>query len=165
MGVIGAERARTFRAKAGALAVARRKLAALNLSPNEAAAHGLRINHDGVRRSGFDLLGFPDIEFADLRRVWPVLASVDAETAAQIEIDARYAVYLDRQAADIAGFRRDESLAIPAILDYRQMSGLSTEIRQKLTAVRPRTMGQASRIEGVTPAALTLLASCIRRAG
>jgi tRNA uridine 5-carboxymethylaminomethyl modification enzyme len=165
MGVIGAERARAFRAKAAALAVARTKLAALNLSPNEAAAHGIRINHDGVRRSGFDLLGFPDIEFAHLRRVWPALASVDAETAAQIEIDARYAVYLDRQAADIAGFRRDESLAIPASLDYRQMSGLSAEIRQKLAAVQPRTMGQASRIEGVTPAALTLLASCIRRAG
>jgi tRNA uridine 5-carboxymethylaminomethyl modification enzyme len=165
VGAVGTERIRAFHAKAGALAAAREKLAVLNLSPNEAAAHDIRVNHDGVRRSGFDLLGFPGIEFADLRRVWPELGSVDAEIAAQIEIDARYAVYLDRQAADIAGFRRDEALAIPESLDYRPMSGLSAEIRQKLSAVRPRTMGQASRIEGVTPAALTLLASCIRRAG
>ena len=83
----------------------------------------------------------------------------------QIEIDAKYAVYLNRQAADIAGFRRDESLAIPASVDYHAMPGLSAEIRQKLSTVRPMTMGQASRIEGVTPAALTLLAARIRRAG
>ncbi len=164
-GVVGAERASTFRAKAEVLAAVREKLSELSLSPNEAAHYGIRINHDGVRRSGFDLLGFPDVGFAALRRVWPELAAIDAKAAAQIEVDAKYAVYLDRQAADIAGFRRDEALGIPESLDYHRMPGLSAEVRQKLSTVRPRTMGQASRIEGVTPAALTLLAARIRRAG
>jgi tRNA uridine 5-carboxymethylaminomethyl modification enzyme len=164
-GVVGVERAGAFRAKAEALAKARGMLWELCLSPNEAAHYGVRINHDGVRRSGFDLLGFPDVDFAALRRVWPGLAAIDPKAAAQIEIDAKYAVYLDRQAADIAGFRRDEALAIPESLDYQRMPGLSAEVRQKLSAVRPLTMGQASRIEGVTPAALTLLAARIRRAG
>jgi tRNA uridine 5-carboxymethylaminomethyl modification enzyme len=163
--IIGAERAAAFSAKAQALTAARAQLSALSLSPNEAARHDIRINHDGVRRSGFDLLGFPDVDFDALRRVWPELASINARTAAQIDIDAKYAVYLDRQAADIASFRRDEALALPESLDYQRMPGLSTEIRGKLTAIRPRTMGQASRIEGVTPAALTLLAAQIRRAG
>ncbi len=116
-----------------------------------------------MRRSGFELLGFPDIDFAALRRVWPELASVDPSAAAQVEIDAKYAVYLDRQAADIAGFRRDEALRIPENLDYRRISGLSAEICGKLAAIRPRTLGQAGWIEGVTPAALTLLAAQIRR--
>jgi tRNA uridine 5-carboxymethylaminomethyl modification enzyme len=165
IGAVGAERARAFQAKAQTLAAARATLLELSLSPNEAAGHGIRINHDGVRRSGFDLLGFPDVDFAALRRVWPQLAAIEAKAAAQIETDAKYAVYLDRQAADIAGFRRDEALAIPESLDYARLPGLSAEIRQKLTVVRPRTMGQASRIEGVTPAALTLLAARIRRAG
>jgi tRNA uridine 5-carboxymethylaminomethyl modification enzyme len=165
MHAVGGERAGAFRAKARALQEARTRLEALRLSPNEAALRGIRINHDGVRRTAFDLLGFPDVDFAALRRVWPELASVAAEVATQIEIDAKYAVYLDRQAADIAGFRRDEALSIPESLDYAGVPGLSAEVRQKLAVVRPRTMGQASRIEGVTPAALTLLAARIRRAG
>jgi tRNA uridine 5-carboxymethylaminomethyl modification enzyme len=164
-GLVGAERARAFHAKIEALNAARAKLSALKLSPNEAASFGLRINHDGVRRSGFDLLGFSDVDFAALRRVWPELASIDPGIAGQIEIDAKYAVYLDRQAADIAGFRRDEALAIPESLDYHRMPGLSAEVRQKLSSVKPLTMGQASRIEGMTPAALTLLAARIKRAG
>jgi tRNA uridine 5-carboxymethylaminomethyl modification enzyme len=165
VGAVGPERARAFRSKANILAAVREKLCGLSLTPNEAAHHGIHINHDGLRRSGFDLLGFPDVDLAALGRVWPELAALDAEAAAQIEIDAKYAVYLDRQAEDIASFRRDEALAIPENLDYHRMPGLSAEIRQKFSAVRPRTMGQASRIEGVTPAALTLLAARIRRAG
>jgi tRNA uridine 5-carboxymethylaminomethyl modification enzyme len=164
-GLVGTGRARAFRAKAEALAAAREKLSELSLTPNEAAHYGIRINHDGVRRSGFDLLGFPDVDFAALCRVWPELAAINPKTAAQIEIDAKYAVYLDRQAEDIASFRRDEALAIPENLDYHRMPGLSAEIRQKFSSVQPRTMGQAGRIEGVTPAALTLLAARIRRAG
>ncbi|MGH6818213.1 MAG: FAD-dependent oxidoreductase, partial [Methylovirgula sp.] len=165
IGVVGGERARAFRAKAKALQEARAQLEVLRLSPNEAGSHGIRINHDGMRRTAFDLLGFPEVDFAALQRIWPELASTGAEVAAQIEIDAKYAVYLDRQAADIAGFRHDEALPIPAGIDYAGMPGLSTEIRQKLAVVRPQTMGQAGRIEGVTPAALTLLAARIRRAG
>jgi tRNA uridine 5-carboxymethylaminomethyl modification enzyme len=162
-GVVGTERARAFRAKLNSLTSVREKVSALSLSPNEAARHGIQINHDGVRRSGFDLLGFPDIDFAALRRVWPELAAIDPLAAAQVEIDAKYAVYLDRQAADIAGFRRDEALMLPESLDYHTLPGLSAEVRQKLSSVRPRTVGQASRIEGVTPASLTLLAAQIKR--
>ncbi len=165
IGAVGGVRAGVFRAKAKALQEARTRLEALRLSPNEAASRGIRINHDGVRRTAFDLLGFPDVDFAALRRVWPELASVGEQVAKQMEIDAKYAVYLDRQTADIAGFRRDEALPIPASLDYAGMPGLSAEIRQKLAVVRPGTMGQASRIEGVTPAALALLSARIRRAG
>jgi tRNA uridine 5-carboxymethylaminomethyl modification enzyme len=149
--------------KEAALSAARNLLDGLKMSPSEAARHGLRLNQDGIRRSAFDLLAFPDIDALALQKVWPELAAVDARTMAQIEIDAKYAVYLDRQAADIAAFRRDESLAIPIDLDYGSLSGLSNEAKAKLESVRPGTMGQASRIEGMTPAALTLLASQVRR--
>jgi tRNA uridine 5-carboxymethylaminomethyl modification enzyme len=164
-GCVGTERQTRFATKSVALSDARRALEDLNLSPNEAARLGLRVNQDGVRRSGFDLLGFPDIAFDALQRIWPQLGSVDPAIAGQVEVDAKYAVYLDRQAADIRAFRRDEALVIPADLDYAALPGLSKEVRARLSAVRPQTMGQASRIEGVTPAALTLLASQIRRVG
>jgi tRNA uridine 5-carboxymethylaminomethyl modification enzyme len=165
IGCVGAERNAAFRVKAAKLADARAALEAQALSPNEAARHGLRINQDGIRRSGFDLLGFPDISFDDLRPVFPALAAVDVATAAQVEIDAKYAVYLDRQAADIAAFRRDESLVVPPTLDYAALTNLSHEVRLRLAEIRPHTLGQAGRIEGVTPAALTLLAAQIRRQG
>jgi tRNA uridine 5-carboxymethylaminomethyl modification enzyme len=162
-GCIGAERHAAFREKAATLATARRALESVSLSPNEAQRHGLKINLDGVRRSGFDLLGFPDVTFADLGRIWPELSTVGSATAGQIEIDAKYAVYLARQAADIDAFRRDEAMAIPATLDYAGLRGLSNEVRLRLAEVRPQTLGQAGRIEGVTPAALTLLAAQIRK--
>ncbi|MEW6437360.1 MAG: tRNA uridine-5-carboxymethylaminomethyl(34) synthesis enzyme MnmG [Pseudomonadota bacterium] len=159
LGAVGPERAQAFAAKKLALDAARARLSALTLTPNEAARHGLKINQDGVRRSAFDLLGFPDIDFTALRPIWPELGAIDAKSATQIEIDAKYAVYLERQAADIASFRRDEALRIPESLDYRAISGLSAELRDKLIAIRPQTLGQAGRIEGITPAALTLLAA------
>jgi tRNA uridine 5-carboxymethylaminomethyl modification enzyme len=162
-GCVGQERLATFREKAQALAAARAALGGVTLSPNEAARHGLRINQDGVRRSGFELLGFPEVGFEDLRPIWSSLSGIDEATAAQVEIDAKYAVYLDRQAADIAAFRRDEALAIPETLDYTELRGLSNEVRLRLTTVRPQTLGQAGRIEGMTPAALTLLAVWIRK--
>jgi tRNA uridine 5-carboxymethylaminomethyl modification enzyme len=162
-GCVGSERRHHHEIKTTALAAARDLLENVSLTPNEAARAGLRLNHDGVRRSGFDLLGFPDISFEGLRNIWLGLGKVDAAIARQVEIDAKYAVYLDRQAADIRAFRRDEALAIPDDLDYGRLPGLSNEVRARLAAVRPQTMGQASRIEGVTPAALTLLASQIRR--
>ena len=163
LGIVGGERAASFGAKQAAYQTALDALRGLMLSPNEAAAHGLHITKDGVRRSGFDILGFPDIRFDALRAIWPKLASVSAATATQIEIDAKYAVYLDRQAADISAFRRDEALAIPHDLNYAGMPGLSSEIRARLAAIRPATMGQAGRIEGMTPTALTLLAAHVRR--
>ncbi len=163
IGCVGSDRGRAFEAKRTALDSARRQLDALSLSPNEAARQGLRLNQDGLRRNAFELLSFPDIDAEALQRVWPELGAIEPKTMAQIEIDAKYAVYLDRQAEDIAAFRRDESLAIPIDLDYRRLPGLSNEVRARLEAVRPGTMGQAGRIEGITPAALTLLASQVRR--
>lgn len=163
IGCIGAERQAVFGVKARALDAARTALDGVGVSPNEALRHGLKINQDGVRRSGFELLGFPDVDFANLRRIWPGLNEIDAAIAAQVEIDAKYAVYLSRQAADIAAFRRDEALAIPETLDFAALPGLSNEIRLRLATIRPRTLGQAGRIEGMTPVALTLLAGQIRR--
>ena len=163
LGLVGGVRAESFAAKQAAYAAATVMLRAAALSPNEAARHGLAINKDGVRRSGFDILGFPDIGFDRLRAIWPELASVSAATATQVEIDAKYAVYLDRQAADIAASQRDETLAIPGDLDFAALPGLSSEIRMRLTRIRPGTLGQAGRIEGMTPTALTLLAAHVRR--
>jgi tRNA uridine 5-carboxymethylaminomethyl modification enzyme len=163
IGCIGAERTRAFESKRAALEAGRNMLDRLSLSPNEASRHSLRLNQDGIRRNAFELLSFPDIDAQALQKIWPELDAIDGKTMAQIEIDAKYAVYLDRQAEDIAAFRRDESLVIPIDLDYRRLPGLSNEVRARLEAVRPGTMGQAGRIEGITPAALTLLASQVRR--
>ena len=132
-------------------------------SPSEGARHGLALNRDGQRRTAFELLSYPTIGFADLARIWPEFAAAPADIALQVETDALYAVYLGRQNADIAAYRRDESLELPEGLDYAALPGLSMEVRQKLESIRPRTIGQASRIDGLTPAALTLLAAHVRR--
>ncbi len=165
IGCVGPTRRAAFAAKAAALDEARALLQRFSLTPNEAARHGLKINQDGLRRSAFDLLALPDATIDSLSRIWPELGAIAPKIAAQIEIDGKYAVYLDRQAKDIEAARRDEALAIPEALDYRLLPGLSSEIRAKLELIRPRTMAQAGRIEGMTPAAMTLLASKVRRAG
>lgn len=162
LGLVGAERAAVFAAKRQAYEAAASILNGVSLTPTEAASHGLRVNKDGVRRTGFDLLSFAGIGFDDLRRVWPELAGTSAATAQQIKIDATYAVYLARQSADIEAFQRDEALTLSEDLDYTTLPGLSTELRQRLTAIRPGSMGQAARIEGMTPTALTLLAAHLR---
>jgi tRNA uridine 5-carboxymethylaminomethyl modification enzyme len=165
LGLVGSNRAQAYRAKAARLARARELLGRLSLTPNAAARHGLALNRDGVRRSAFDLLSYPEIDVARLAAIWPELAGLEQPVAQQLEIDARYAVYLDRQDADIAAFRRDESVALPADLAYGAISGLSNELREKLEVARPATLGQAARIDGMTPAALTLiLAESKRRA-
>jgi tRNA uridine 5-carboxymethylaminomethyl modification enzyme len=165
LGCVEAERARRFTLKEAALSRARGLLEGLSLTPNAAARHGLKVNLDGMRRSAFDLLALPDVSIESLAAIWPELAGIAPKIAAQIEIDAKYAVYLDRQTKDIEAFRRDEALAIPDHVDYAGLPGLSNEIRAQLEKIRPRTMGQALRIEGMTPAAMTLLASKLRRAG
>jgi tRNA uridine 5-carboxymethylaminomethyl modification enzyme len=132
----------------------------LALTPNEAAKHGLIIRQDGVRRSAFDLLSLTG--FPELARIWPELGSMEAEIVEQMEIDAQYAGYLDRQDADILAFRRDEGRALPAGLNYAAVIGLSSEVRQKLERIRPATLGQAARIEGVTAAALTLVLAHVK---
>ncbi|HVY20031.1 MAG TPA: tRNA uridine-5-carboxymethylaminomethyl(34) synthesis enzyme MnmG [Bauldia sp.] len=161
-GVVGAARAASFGAKMCRLEEARGLLQGLSLTPNEAERHGIHLNRDGVRRTAYELLARPDIGWPELARVWPQFGALDRFVSEQIEIEAKYSVYLDRQDADIASLRKDDSVALPAI-DYRAVEGLSNEIREKLAAVRPATLGQAGRIEGVTPAALALLLAEVRK--
>jgi tRNA uridine 5-carboxymethylaminomethyl modification enzyme len=134
------------------------------VTPTEATRKGVRMNQDGVRRSALDVLAQPDGGWRAVYALWPELAGVDAKTATQIEVEARYATYLDRQEADIESFRRDEAIALPAGLDFAAIAGLSNELREKLTRARPATLAQAARIEGMTPAALTLLLTKARPA-
>jgi tRNA uridine 5-carboxymethylaminomethyl modification enzyme len=165
LGCVGGERARAHQAKAAALASARSMARVLSLTPNEAARHGLALRKDGQRRSAFELLSYPDIGVRDLVRIWPRFGELEPKIAEQLEIDAKYEVYLTRQAADVESYRRDESLVLPDDIDYAALPGLSNEARHKLGAQRPRTVGQAGRIDGVTPAALTLLVAHLRRQG
>ena len=163
LGIVGSERAAAFGRKTDELQRARDLARALTLTPNEAAKHGLRINQDGVRRSVHELLAYPEIDVARLCSVWPALSALPAFAIEQLEVDARYAGYLDRQREDIDAFRRDESLALSNDLDYGSIVGLSMEIRQKLSTHRPMTLGQAARIDGMTPAALTVLLGHVKR--
>ena len=163
IGCVGPERQRRHRIKMDALHAARAFARSVSVSPSGASRHGLVLNKDGQRRTAFDLLSYPDLGIADVARIWPRFHDLPPVIAEQLEIEAKYAVYLDRQAADVAAFRRDESLLLPEDLDYAHVTGLSNEVRQKLSQVRPRTIGQAGRLDGITPAALTLLAAYIRR--
>jgi tRNA uridine 5-carboxymethylaminomethyl modification enzyme len=163
LGVVGPTRARAFGAKAAALAEARALAASLTLTPSQAEKAGLPVKADGQRRTLSGLLAYPTIGFDDLARIWPQIRAWAPAVREQVEIDAAYSGYLDRQAADVAAFRRDEDLRLPAELDYAAIGGLSNEARQKLAAVRPLTLGQAARIEGVTPGALTALLAHVRR--
>jgi tRNA uridine 5-carboxymethylaminomethyl modification enzyme len=163
IGCVGSERRQRHAEKMAALTEARDFAQSVSLTPSEAERHGLALNKDGQRRSAFELLSFPTLGIVDLARIWPRLAELPPKIADQLEIDAKYDVYLSRQAADIAAFRRDESLELPEDLDYAQLKGLSNEARQKLITLKPRTIGQAGRIDGMTPAALTLLVAHIRR--
>ena len=163
LGVVGEGRAAAYGAKAAALAAARAEAASLTLTPAAAAKAGLPVKADGQRRNLTELLAYPTIGFEDLGVLWPQILDWPAAVREQIEIDASYAGYLDRQAADAAAFRKDEDLRLPADLDYAAVGGLSNEVRGKLAAVRPLTLGQAARIEGVTPGALTALLAHVRR--
>ncbi len=162
-GCVGAARASQHRSKMTMLAEARAMAQSLSLRPRDAERHGIVLNQDGQARTAFELLSYPHVGLAELVRVWPQFASLAPKIAEQLEIDAKYAVYLGRQAADVAAYRRDESLELPETLDYADVPGLSHEARQKLQSIRPRTIGQASRIDGITPVALTLLAARVRR--
>jgi tRNA uridine 5-carboxymethylaminomethyl modification enzyme len=163
LGVVGGARADAFEAKASALAAAREAARQLSLTPAEAARAGFRVNPDGQRRNLVQLLAYREIGFADVARVWPQIGDWLPEVREQIEIDAAYAGYLDRQDADVEAFRRDEQLRLPLGLDYARVGGLSNEARERLAAVRPATLGQAARIEGVTPGAITALLAHVRR--
>lgn len=163
LGLVGAERRARYAGKSTALARVRDWTRSVSLTPAEGDRHGLTLNRDGQRRSAFDLLSYPHVDWADICRIWPEASGEEARIGEQVEIDAKYAVYLHRQEADIASFRRDEAAELPEV-DYRGLAGISNEIKAKLESIRPRTIGQASRIDGMTPAALALLAAHARRA-
>ena len=164
IGCIGPARRRAWADKRGELETARELARSLNASPDALSRHGIAINRDGRRRSVHELLGHPGIDLKALTTVWPELRAVRPAIAEQIEIDGLYAGYLDRQNADIEAFRRDERLSLPDDLDYAGIGGLSNEVRQKLSASRPATLGAAARVSGVTPAALVTLLRHVRRA-
>jgi tRNA uridine 5-carboxymethylaminomethyl modification enzyme len=165
IGCVGAERRRRHDVKMQALRDARDFARSVAVTPGEASRHGFALNRDGQRRTAFDLLSYPNFGIADVARIWPRFYDLSPAVAEQLEIDAKYAVYLERQAADVAAYRRDESLVLPEDLDYASVIGLSNEVRSKLGAIRPRTLGHAGRIDGITPVALTLLAAYVRRKG
>nr|WP_234644125.1 tRNA uridine-5-carboxymethylaminomethyl(34) synthesis enzyme MnmG [Allorhizobium ampelinum] len=133
------------------------------LTPNEAAAVGIPVNQDGRRRTALELLAYPDISIADLSRLWPELAALDSKVAEAVEIHATYAVYMDRQNADIAATKRDEDRLIPKDFDYASLSGLSNELKQKLEKTRPENLSQAAKVEGMTPAAISLLIAFLNK--
>ena len=164
LGSVGPERRGAFRALQGQLDEARAMLKTATATPRVLEAHGLSVNRDGARRSAFELAAQAQFPIAHLMGVWPELANIPAKLIPRLEADAKYSVYLDRQAEDVARYRRDEAAILPADLDYAHLSGLSNEIKQKFIAVRPASLGQARRIEGVTPAALALIAAHARRA-
>jgi tRNA uridine 5-carboxymethylaminomethyl modification enzyme len=164
IGCVGAERARVFKAKGNALARARRFVRDLALTPPGLAKHGLPVTRDGVPRTAFEILGRPGMTLARLAQIWPELQGLHPDIAEQLEIEARYSGYLERQEADIRAFRRDEILTLPRTLDYDAVGSLSAEVREKLKAIRPETMGAAGRISGVTPAALVALLRHVRKA-
>jgi tRNA uridine 5-carboxymethylaminomethyl modification enzyme len=163
LGCVGEQRTKRHLAKMEALDTARSLARSLSITPNEAAKYGLALNKDGQRRSAFELLAYPTIDLGQIAKIWPQLASLSAPVAQQLEIEAKYDVYMQRQAADVESYRRDESFELPSEFDYATLPGLSNEVRQKLGAIRPRTIGQAGRIDGITPAALTLLVAHARR--
>ena len=164
IGCVGAERARMHKENTSALNDARDFARSVSLTPKEAERYGLSLNKDGQRRTAFELLSYPTVTITQLAKIWPHFGALAPKIAEQIEIDAKYDVYLSRQAADIAAYRRDESFELPDDFDYATLPGLSNEMKQKLKEHRPRTIGQAGRIDGVTPAALTLLVAHVRRA-
>ena len=163
LGAIGPERRAAWAAKAAALAAARGLVGSLKASPTALARHGLAVNRDGVARSAADLLALPGVDLARLAAIWPELGGLAPAIVEQVETDALYRGYLDRQDADIRAYRADEQLGLPADLDYAAMTALSIEVRTKLAAHRPATLGAAARISGVTPAALTVLLRHVRR--
>ena len=162
-GVVGSRRASAFEGRMAELERARALTHELSLTPNEAGAFGIQVNHDGVRRTAFELLSRPEIGLKALAKVWPELGSLSRFASDQIETEAKYAVYLERQESDIESLRRDEAVALDANTDYAAISGLSNELRDRLKAVRPATLGQAGRLEGMTPAALALILAAMRK--
>ncbi len=164
LGLAGPERIERFAAHERELATVRERLQSLAMTPNEAERFGIMLNKDGQRRSAYDMLSYPDIDVERLKSVWPELSEVRTVTAERIETEARYAVYLDRQRADVAILKREEARTIPSGLDFSTVPGLSNELKQKLARRRPASIAEAGRMDGMTPAALAIILTRIQEA-
>ncbi|WP_137157026.1 tRNA uridine-5-carboxymethylaminomethyl(34) synthesis enzyme MnmG [Rhizobium sp. FKL33] len=162
-GLVGSARRERFSRYIEDLGAVRTQLKNHALTPNEAAKHGLRINQDGQRRSAYELLSYPDMTLDRLSLVWPDLKAVPKLSREAIEIEAAYAVYLERQASEAAETRREEERLIPDDLDFSDLPGLSAELKSKLARFKPRNIAQAAKIDGMTPAAITLLLTTIKK--
>lgn len=163
IGCVGANRQGEFERKSGLLKRARARLQEVSATPDEARRHGLNVNCDGIRRTAWDLLTYPEIGFRNLSPLWPELDGIDPQIAEQLEIEAGYSIYIKRQENDIETVRRDENVKIPDEFCYAGLPGLSNELTEKLSRIRPATLGQAGRIEGMTPAALMLILAHLHR--
>ena len=163
LGCVSPERVQVFTDKIKRLDKARVLMQGFEMSPNVAKTHNIKINQDGVRRNAMTFLSYNDVDMQVLTTIWPDLAQIEPETAKQLERDALYAQYIDRQKAEIVALHKDNHVAIPDGFCYENISGLSKELQQKLTHTRPTTLGQAGRIEGITPAALMLLLAHLQR--
>ena len=159
---VGADRANAFEAKMVTLTAVRAQCEALSITPNAAQEFGVKLNQDGMRRNALELLPRPDVAREKLVEIWPELANVDGKILDQLSNDSLYAGYIDRQAGDIAAMRRDTLRVIPDNFDYSNIGGLSSELQSKLNTVRPQTLDHAQKIDGMTPAALTLILARLR---
>lgn len=162
IGCVGEKRRRCFNEKVAALTEARQKLNEIGGTPKELEKLGFDVNKDGSRRNGFDLLAYGEIDWNRLANVWQQLNGTRKDVVEQLEIEAKYRGYLQRQESDIAAFRKDEAMKIPADIDYKKIGGLSNEVVMRLNKVRPETLGAASRISGVTPAAVTAVLGYVK---
>ena len=163
IGLTSGKRSDRFRQYKQELDAGRALLSSLTVTPNEARKSGLKLNLDGQRRTAYDLLSYPDFALDDLKRIWPELGTIGGSVTEALEIEANYAVYMQRQQADVAHIKRDEDRTIPADFDFRRLAGLSNELKHKLSTIRPYDVAQASKVDGMTPAAISLLLVHLRR--
>lgn len=163
VGVVSPKRAQIFRSKADRIGSARQKLQSVMATPTELGKHGIKINLDGRKRSAWELLGYPDINITKLEAILPESTNILKDERLQLEIEAHYVTYLNRQRLDVEAFKRDEGLQIPIGINYKDIGGLSSEAREKLSVAQPETIGSAARIPGVSPAALLAVLSYVRR--
>jgi tRNA uridine 5-carboxymethylaminomethyl modification enzyme len=162
-GVVGHERMAAFEEKTAALAQARQLAGTLWITPGEGRRYGLKLNQDGQRRSAFEMLAYPEVSLNRLFTVWPELAAIPAFAMEQLQAEALYSGYVRRQMADIESYRKEQGMLLPVDLDYYAMPSISTELKQKLAVVKPATLGQAARIEGMTPAAISALLHYVKK--
>jgi tRNA uridine 5-carboxymethylaminomethyl modification enzyme len=163
IGAVNHSRSRIFTKKLNKIKELSNSLKTLNISPNQAEKFGIRIAKDGVRRSAFEILSRGGVTFSKLREIWNKIPSASRNEEEQIEISAHYLGYLDKQKSDIIAFRKDESLKIPENIDYNKLSGLSNEVKSKFKLIKPKTLGQALRIDGITPAAAYILLAHVKK--